>query len=173
MWRTTTFLEIQDLVTQGMPEIQGFDLFNGQLESYRGDNNEHDYLDPPFVLLELVGGDWEHDGELRIAEEYFIRLYYVCEEYRESNKQSTQQADAIAHLDKVSELANLLDLENLSFMTKIEFVREEIDTSYTNIVSHVLDFVGRVTDDSLQQLKAPAKVNVTQHQTQGFFVPKR
>lgn len=171
-WRVNTFLEIQQLVTQSTMVVESFDLYNGQLDSYRGDTNEHDYLAFPCVLLEFVGGDWEHDQERRIAKEYFFRLHYVCEENRASNSSSGNQRGAIAHLDHISVLANLLDLQSLTCVQNLEFVREEIDTAYTNIINHTLDFVGCVTDDSLYNLKTQNKHPLTKQGTQAFFKPK-
>jgi hypothetical protein len=165
-------MEIQDLVMQGQIGIASFDLFNGQLDQYRGDTNSADYLTTPFVLMEFVGGDWRHDGQSRIADEYFFRLYYVCEDYRETNNYSAQQASAVEHLDKISELANLLDLQNTTYIQGIQFVREEIDTSYTHIIGHVLDFVGLVVDDSLKTHNPPDTTIVTTSETQAFkFTP--
>lgn len=172
-WRVQTFLDIQNEVVSGMSIKPSFDLYNGQLDSYRGDSNEHDYLSFPIVLLEFVGGDWEHDRERRICQEYFFRLHYVFEENRATSSSSNNQQDALEHLDHISELANLLDLQSFTYAQTLEFVREEIDTGYTNIINHTLDFTAYVVDDSLYDLKNANKHPLTQQDVQGFIRPQQ
>lgn len=191
-WRSETFLEIQALIQADMPEIKQVDLFNNQLEDYRGETNLSEYLDMPLVLIEFVGGDWEHDGDRRIAREYFFRLHLVIEDYTSTHTANPDQAAALEHLDKMDTLANCLDQQTLEYAHNFNFVREEIDTSRTSIISHILDFVASVTDCSLEEQNAPDTVviddteeivstqaniqaiadnNVVNHPSYGFKIP--
>ncbi|WP_052594129.1 hypothetical protein [Aureispira sp. CCB-QB1] len=161
MWRQTTFEEIQQLILDQMPEIRAIDLFNNQLDDYRGEDNNAAALPKPLVLIEFVGGDWQHDQNIRISEEYFFRLHLVLSDYQKTHSGSTTQSQALANLDKVSILANVLDLKTLTYAHNFEFVREEIDASRTNLINHTLDFVARVVDCSLEEARALDQVQIT------------
>lgn len=160
LWRETTFLEIQQLILNGMPEIKSIDLYNNQLDSYRGDENKSIPLAMPLVLIEFAGGDWEHIQNIRTSAEYFFRLHLVLDDYQQTNSASTSQSQALSKLDKISELANVLDLKTLTYAHKFEFVREELDSSRTNIINHILDFVTPVVDCSLDDARALAQVKI-------------
>lgn len=151
MWRSKTFLEIQDLIINSSSFVEAFDLYNGQLEQYRGDTNDMLPLPFPFVLLEFVGGDWEHQNTRRVAKEYFFKLHLVLENYQDSASASPTQEQALEILDRISELADMLDMQSLTFVKNFEFVREEIDTSMTNLIYHKLDFVAYAIDCSLEE----------------------
>ena len=170
MWRSITFLEIQDLILNSDIGMKAFDLFNNQLDDYRGDENNAPYLAMPHVLIEFVGGDWEHDGKVRIAEEYIFRLHLVIEDYQRSHSGSSDQAAALAHLDKISDLANLIDSQTLTYAHNFEFIREEIDRSRTNIIVNMLDFVARVIDCSLEEATAPETVVITQTHEEAYYI---
>ncbi len=191
-WRSETFLEMQTKIQDAMPEIKQIDLFNNQLEDYRGETNLSEYLTMPLVLIEFVGGDWEHDGDRRIAKEYFFRFHLVIQDYTSTHTANPNQADALAHLDMMDALANALDLHTLTYAHSLSFVREEIDTSRTSIISHILDFVANVVDGSLEEQNAPDTViileteeivstqeniqaiadnNVVNHPSHGFRIP--
>lgn len=161
MWRSDTFLEIQQLILDQMPEIKAIDLFNNQLDDYRGEENNAAALPKPLVLIEFVGGDWVHDGNIRKSEDYFFRLHLVLEDYQKTYSGSPTQSQALEHIDKVSTLANVLDLKTLTHAHNFEFIREEIDTSRTNIVNHILDFTAMVVDCSLQEDRALNQVQIT------------
>lgn len=160
MWRQTTFEEIQQLILDQMPEIKAIDLFNNQLDDYRGEDNNAAALPKPLVLIEFVGGDWKHEQSVRISENYFFRLHLVLSDYQKTHSGSTTQSQALANLDKVSVLANVLDLKTLTYAHNFEFMREEIDASRTNLINHTLDFVSRVVDCSLEEARALDQVQI-------------
>lgn len=168
MWRETTFLEIQQLILDGMPDIKSIDLFNNQLDSYRGDENNTIPLAMPLVLIEFVGGDWEHDQNIRKSPNYFFRLHLVLDDYQYTHSGSSTQSQALSKLDKISELANVLDLKTLTFAHNFEFVREELDSSRTNVINHILDFVVSVVDCSLEEARALAQVVITATEQAAF-----
>lgn len=161
MWRSDTFLEMQQLILDQMPEIKAIDLYNNQLDDYRGEENRAAALPKPLVLIEFTGGDWEHDGNIRISKDYFFRLHLVLEDYQKTYSGSPTQSQALEHIDKVSTLANVLDLKTLTHAHNFEFVREEIDTSRTNLVNHILDFTAMVMDCSLEEARALDQVTIT------------
>lgn len=168
MWRSITFLEIQQLILDQMPEIKAIDLFNNQLDDYRGEENNAATLPKPLVLIEFVGGDWKHEQNIRISEDYFFRLHLVLADYQKTHSGSTTQSQALENLDKVSILANVLDLITLTYAHDFEFVREEIDASRTNLINHTLDFVSRVVDCSLEELRALDQVKITATEKAAF-----
>lgn len=168
MWRETTFLEMQQLILDGMPDIKSIDLYNNQLDDYRGDENNSIPLAMPLVLIEFVGGDWEHDQNIRKSADYFFRLHLVLDDYQYTHSGNPTQSQALAQLDKISELANVLDLKTLTFAHNFEFVREELDASRTNIINHILDFVVTVVDCSLEEARALAQVQITATEQAAF-----
>jgi len=164
MWRSTTFLEIQNRILDQMPKIQSIDLFNNQIDDYTGDTNNSALLNMPLVLIEFVGGDWEKESNYRIAKQYFFRLHLVIENYQRTHSGADQQNDALSMLDDISTLANVLDKQSLTFAHNFEFDREEIDTSRTSIIHHILDFEARAVDCSLDEALTLQKIVITQQE---------
>lgn len=160
-WRSETFTEFQDLILAGMPEIKSVDLWNNQIDDYEGETNLSEHLNLPAVFIEFVGGDWLHEKNRRVAQEYFFRFHIVIQDYQTTNSHNDNQAIALEHLDKIDSLANTIDLKTLTYAHQIMFVREEIDTSRSHLIHHILDFVATVVDCSLEEANAPATVEIT------------
>lgn len=154
-WRKETFLAIQSLINSKMPEIKAVELYNNQFEDYKGDFNEEAPLLFPLVLIDFVGGEWEHQGDTRRSPAYIIELHLGIESYKASYSGALDQSTALDHLDMISTLANVLDRQNLDHAFDFSFFQEQIDTTKTHLIEHILTFSAQVIDCSLEQLNKP------------------
>jgi hypothetical protein len=152
-WRKQTFLDIQSLIITAFPQYN-VDVFNNQFEDYEGAENNETVIAFPCLFIEFIGGDWQHNGLERICPAYFFRLHIGIEDYRESNTGDADQSAALDHLDQIEAIANILDLVNLTNVRELTFIREELDSSRSHIIEHILDFSGYVLDCSLEEERA-------------------
>lgn len=184
-WRKQTFLDIQSLIVAAFPQYT-VDVFNNQFDDFEGEENNESPFSFPCLFIEFVGGDWQHNGLQRICPQYFFRLHIGIEDYRSSHTGNSDQSQALEHLDQIEAIANALDLLNLTHVRELTFIREEIDTSRTNIIEHILDFSGYVVDCSLEQAREPETVEIesteqvvsnnktlitTMQQNNGYIIP--
>lgn len=160
-WRKTTFLDIQTLLLSVFPEYT-VDMYNNQFDDWEGGENNETPLNFPVLLIEFIGGDWEHDGYQRICPAYFFRLHIGLEDLRESYTNSENQDAALDHLDEIERIANVFDFSTLTYVRELKFIREEIDSSRTMLIEHILDFQGYVVDCSLEEQRAYDQVQITQ-----------
>lgn len=158
-WKKDTFLDFQSEILAELPDYK-IDLFNNQFDDWEGDENTQTVLDFPCILIEFVGGDWQHDGLRRYSPAYFFRIHIGIEDYQESFTGEAAQDAALDHLDVIETVANILDLINLTFVRELMLIREEIDVSRTNIIEHILDFSGYVQDCSLEEKRKPDTVKI-------------
>jgi|GEM_PF-4676508 len=153
-WRSQTFLDVQTRLLGQVPSLRSVDVFNNQFEDYKADTgNEEQPLPFPLVLVEFAGGDWMlyNDRLTRYADPYLFRLHVGQELQYDSDNHSAQQEEALTHLDFIDEVINALDdWTGGMHVERFLFQFEQLDTQRTHLIEHILEFKGKVLDDSLK-----------------------
>ncbi len=120
-------------------------------------NQEHPYSFP-LIALSFVGGEWELQSDRsRQSNEYIFELHVYQILFSDEHTGSTSQADALEHLDFLDQVINALDdWTGARHVERFLFQTEALDEDRTQVVEHVLQFQGKATDSSLNELNEAA-----------------
>lgn len=160
-WRSESFIEVQTQLLAEVAELKTVELYNNQFQDWKAESNKQEPFKLPCVLLEYVGGEWEHDGYTRRSLAYNLRLHIGLQEFRDSSSRSSLQAQALAHLDFIDGIANALDAKDFTYLKNIRFIREIVDVNRTHLIHHILDFTCMALDQSLEVARACDQQTIT------------
>ena len=160
-WRKDSFLEIQTKLLAEVTHLKTVELYNSQFEHWKNGSNKQAPFNLPCVLIEFVGGEWDHDGYTRRAPVYNLRLHVGLQDFRDSSSRSAMQDQALEHLDFIDLIANVLDSFDLSFLKNIRFIREIVDVRRSHLMEHILDFTCLALDESLELHRACQQQQIT------------